>query len=264
MDINSGIYTITAPSGRCYIGSTIDFSIRKKRHECDLSKGIHHNSILQAAYNKYGKDGLIFKPILYCEPKDLLMYEQICIDGLNPEYNICKVAGHSMMGLKHSEETKQKISLANKGRIKSAETIEKLRLANIGKKNSLGCKRTSQTIKKIKEALSRPDVKEKILKANIGKKLSLESIERIRQTKLGKRANEETKIKMSKSQKGRKHSEETIEKMRKAKLGKRISEETKQKIGSSNTGRKLSKESIEKRTATRLKNKLAKLENQNV
>jgi hypothetical protein len=60
-----------------------------------------------------------------------------------------------------SEETKQKIRLANKGHIINKEQIEKLRLANTGKKH------TDAT-------------KEKLRKAHTGKKYSLETREKIR------------------------------------------------------------------------------------
>jgi hypothetical protein len=60
-----------------------------------------------------------------------------------------------------SEETKQKISLANKGQIVSKEQLQKLRLANVGKKHT-------------------DAMREKLRIANTGKKYSLETREKIR------------------------------------------------------------------------------------
>jgi len=60
-----------------------------------------------------------------------------------------------------SEETKQKISLANKGQIVSKEQLEKLRLSNVGKKHT-------------------DAMREKLRIANTGKKYSLETREKIR------------------------------------------------------------------------------------
>jgi group I intron endonuclease len=88
-----------------------------------LLKNKHDNSILQNAYNKYGKDSFEFEVIETIEIDDdikkrLLDREQFWIDALNPEYNILPVAGSSL-GFKHSEETKQKISNSTKGVKKS-------------------------------------------------------------------------------------------------------------------------------------------------
>jgi group I intron endonuclease len=44
----------------------------------------------------------------------LIQREQYYIDLLNPEYNICKIAG-SNLGFKHSEITKEKLSISKKG-----------------------------------------------------------------------------------------------------------------------------------------------------
>lgn len=87
--------------------------------------------------------------------------------------------------------------------------------------NSLGVVRSEET-------------KEKLRKANLGKRHSEETKEKCRIASLGKiskRHSEETKIRLSKANKGKIFSEETKEKLRIAKLGKRRSEETKKKIG---------------------------------
>ena len=46
--------------GRIYIGSTINFEKRKKKHLKDLKNNKHHNIFLQRAYNKYGVDNFVF------------------------------------------------------------------------------------------------------------------------------------------------------------------------------------------------------------
>lgn len=72
--------------------------------------GVHVNSHLQNAYDKYGNDSLEFEIIEYIEIDDniketLLEREQFWIDTVNPEYNILPIAG-STLGFKHTEETK--------------------------------------------------------------------------------------------------------------------------------------------------------------
>jgi group I intron endonuclease len=147
MTLNSGIYTITSPSGKMYVGSAKDFDYRWSKHSYDLRKGVHHCKLLQSASNKYGFSNLVFKRLLVCELKDLLFYEQRAIDILKPEYNIAKIAG-SNLGIKHSPETIQ--------RMKDSRTLEvRTRISNahkgkpkseIHKKNlSAGISRTMGT-----------------------------------------------------------------------------------------------------------------------
>lgn len=62
-------------------------------------------------------------------------------------------------GNKHSEETKRKMSEANKGNKyslgskRSEETKRKMSASKIGNKNSFGCRRSEETKKKISEAM---------------------------------------------------------------------------------------------------------------
>lgn len=113
-NLTCGIYSITSPSGKFYIGSTANFRDRWRRHRINLEKGIHPNKILQNAWKKY--DGkLEFKPLFVCEPKDLLFYEQLCFDKLNPAYNIVLTAENTL-GYRHTEETKERLRNAWKRR----------------------------------------------------------------------------------------------------------------------------------------------------
>jgi group I intron endonuclease len=120
--MNSGIYKIAAPSGNFYVGSAINIDKRRWLHLFELRKSRHHCKPLQNAYNKYGEDCLIFSTLFYCEPKDLLFYEQRAIDILKPKYNVCKVAG-SRLGLKASEETKER--MRGKKSIQHCENLSK-------------------------------------------------------------------------------------------------------------------------------------------
>lgn len=151
--MNAGIYKIlNKTNGKFYIGSAVNFKNRWNVHKCDLRKGTHSSKHMQAAWNKYGEESFEFKKLIVCTPKDLIFYEQLCIDGLNPEYNIARVAG-SMLGFKHSEETKnkmigRKISEEQKNKISkslfgfkhSEESKRKMRISKIGNKNSFGNK----------------------------------------------------------------------------------------------------------------------------
>lgn len=134
----------------------------------------------------------------------------------------------SNTGRKLSEETKLKISLAHKGKIKSASTREKLSKAHKGKKFS----------------------KERCLamsKARIGKTPTEETKRKMSLASKGKNKTKEHSINISKGHKGKMLSDEHKKKMSLAKLGKSrgpFSESHKLKISISNKGKKLSEERI--------------------
>src|SRR5882762_9840544 len=111
--MNTGIYTITAPSGHQYVGSAIDFPMRWGQHRYRFRRGTHRNRVLQAAWNKYG-DALIFAKLLICARSDLLFYEQRTIDTLRPKYNLLPTAGSSL-GMRHTSEAKARIAAGQRG-----------------------------------------------------------------------------------------------------------------------------------------------------
>jgi group I intron endonuclease len=53
--------------------------------------------------------------IEYCAPSEAVSIEPKYINLLQPSYNILKIAG-SLLGLKHSDETRAKLSALNKGK----------------------------------------------------------------------------------------------------------------------------------------------------
>lgn len=132
--MNSGIYQIRCKeSGNLYVGSAVDFNNRWKMHLHLLNRGKHHSRHMQAAWIKYGESAFEFERLLICERKDLLMYEQIVLDAMSPEYNTAKIAG-SCLGLRHSAETKAKQAAAK-----------------FGNKNTLGYRHTPEALKKLRE-----------------------------------------------------------------------------------------------------------------
>lgn len=141
--MSSGIYKITNTiNGKFYIGSAVSFIKRKRCHLSALRGGSHRNEKLQRAFYKYGEEAFDFSLILKCNVDDLLFYEQLIIDALNPVkngYNICPEAGN-WLGRKHSEETKKKMKAAWEERRKkprppiSQEAREKIRQSKLGKK----------------------------------------------------------------------------------------------------------------------------------
>ena len=120
----SGVYQIrNIENDHIYVGSTSkEFRKRWNIHRHLLRKQNHHSPHLQNAWNLYGEDNFVFEileEIIF--PKDkmkareiIIKYEQIWIDSLQPEYNVCKFAG-SCLGIKRSEEYKQKMSEIKSG-----------------------------------------------------------------------------------------------------------------------------------------------------
>jgi group I intron endonuclease len=119
--MKAGVYRIkNLTNGKCYIGSSVCIRTRWQQHRLDLSKNIHHSPKLQRAWNKYSANMFVFEILLYCDPQDCLMYEQIALDHFKPEYNIGKVATAAMLGRKHTRSSKEKMSKALAGKTLSA------------------------------------------------------------------------------------------------------------------------------------------------
>ena len=136
--MQAGIYKIyNIQNGKCYVGSTIDFEMRKAQHFTKLRHNKHHSKHLQNAWNKYGEASFRFDIIEIIEITDnikaeLLFREQFWLDAINPEYNILKTA-YSSLGYKHTKETKEKISKTTKGKKKSEAHAQHIKEAQKGK-----------------------------------------------------------------------------------------------------------------------------------
>ena len=121
--INSGIYTITSPNGKIYIGSTQNFKQR-----FDHYKGLHckNQTKLFHSLKKHGVELHLFEVFEYCDIEVLLEKEQKWLDFFKPELNCALFAEAPFRGGKHSETTKNKIASYRKGRKASKETKRKM------------------------------------------------------------------------------------------------------------------------------------------
>lgn len=100
-----------------YVGSSLNFNQRQIQHRWLLNSNRSTCSILQRAWNKYGKDSFEFKVIEEVDDDNILLRrEQYYIDKLEPKYNILKIAG-SARGFKMSKES------IEKGRTKRLKAI---------------------------------------------------------------------------------------------------------------------------------------------
>lgn len=170
-----GIYKITSPSGRIYIGQSIDIK-RRFRYYNNLK--CKEQPKLYNSFLKYGVEAHKFEIIELCMQKylnNMERYYQEKYDTVNNGLNLLYVKSDHFNG-NHSEESKKKISQTLKGRPIHENTKAALLLSN---------------------------------KTRI---LSAESIERFRKASTGKKFTQESKDKMSKARLGKKHSQETVQK----------------------------------------------------
>lgn len=135
-----GIYIVhNRKNGNFYIGSTVNLRQRWRQHLWGLANNQHHNPHLQSAWNKYGATSFEFLVVEVVKTtSNILLREQAWIDKFDASnnkacYNICQRAS-SQLGCKRSDETKRKLSEANKGKSVSDATKLKLRNAKLGKK----------------------------------------------------------------------------------------------------------------------------------
>lgn len=155
----SGIYKITCtPNSKIYIGSSKNIKARILRHFSMLRGDRHPNINLQASFNKYGADKFICEHIIYCSEDNLLLYEQIAIDGIKPEFNVALVAGAPNKGRVFSQEVRDKISKSLIGNTRtlgfkhSEATRKAMPFRTPGHRFSIGYSPTDETREKISKA----------------------------------------------------------------------------------------------------------------
>ena len=198
---SSGIYQIrNLVNGKRYIGSAVHFARRWRQHRCELGKG-RHNPKLQNAWRKHGEHSFVFEVIEVVEDCDrLIEREQHYIDLVDPEYNVCPVAG-SNYGVRWSREVKERMSVANKSVWQRPGHRENMSAAHKGQVVT-----AAQRIK--------------ISEANNGRKLSPEHAELVARNNSKRNKSEEHRALMSRFWKGRKKTPEQIAKISESKRGK--------------------------------------------
>lgn len=174
------IYSITnIIDNKKYVGSAVDYNVRRIRHLSNLRCNRHHSSYLQNSFNKHGETNFIFDILeIVDDISKLIEVEQKWIDDIKPEFNMTLIAGlNSHLGLKRSDETKQKISQARIGIIFSQEHKD-----NISKsKKGVSINGTNMNKDKIGKSLS-IEQKNKIKLGNQGKIVSDETKKKISET----------------------------------------------------------------------------------
>lgn len=196
--MKSGIYRIqNITDGKCYIGSAINIKERWSTHRSNLELNKHDNTHLKNAYNKYGVEFFEFSVIEFVEnEEDLIKREQFHMDSYDWDmlYNIRLVA-ESNLGFKHTEESKIRMSVAQKGHKVSNNTRKKIAESHKGKKHS------EETKKKISIASTghtlSEESKDKLSKSKCGDKNPMYGKSGEESPRFGKCHSEKSKKKMS-------------------------------------------------------------------
>ena len=157
-----GIYKITSPSGKIYIGQTTNYSKRHnayKTHKCKLQPKLF------ASIEKYGFINHTIEIVKECQVEDLNYYERYyqeyyesVLNGLNLRYTATTDKSGFM-----SEETKKRMSDSGKGKIITEEWRKNLSIAGMGRKHT-------------------EEEKQKISQSHKGKKKTAEHIAKIQAT----------------------------------------------------------------------------------
>jgi group I intron endonuclease len=187
------VYTITSPTGRIYVGSTVNI---KKRwylysiYSCKTQRKLY-NSLIKHKYENH-KFEIVWEGSIF----EMYKYETLIgwkFDVLNQENLNCRLPKLGEIYSVMSDETKIKIGNKHKGKTISEEHKNKLKITHLGKKL------TQETKNKIGEA-------SKGNKNNLGKVFSKEHKKKIKDSNTGKKHTQESKDRMSKSKKGKKQS----------------------------------------------------------
>lgn len=111
----SGVYCwVNTVNDSKYVGSSKNLYRRLLQYFNTEYLLKHENMVICRALLKHGYSKFNLEILEYCDSKDLMKGEQYYINLLNPEYNILKKAG-SLLGFKHKEETRGKMSISKLG-----------------------------------------------------------------------------------------------------------------------------------------------------
>lgn len=139
MEITCGIYKITSPTNRVYIGQAKDIHNRwdtYRRMDCK------NQPILYRSFRKYGVSSHKFEMVEICSVEKLNEHEKYFIsayDSYNPNNGMnCTLGGDGVRGMRWKEESRRKLS----------ESIRKM-YANGYRNHFTGKRHTEETKRKI-------------------------------------------------------------------------------------------------------------------
>ena len=216
-----GVYKIlNTVNGKFYIGSSVDIEKRFKQHRTDLNKGIHNNTYLQNAWNKYGANNFEFivvecvDDIKILRDRETYYIQKTQCTNHNIGYNLLADANIGL-GVRASVEVREKISKActgskngNYGRKHTDEELKRMYINRWG----------ADYVKKPRKAYKRKSVEEVLFSRKKqgekmrGRFVSEETRRKISEARKGTHASESTKAKFSEQRKGSKNSNSKLTK----------------------------------------------------
>ena len=243
------IYTFkNLTNGKIYVGQTNKPKKRLWEHFQAAEKG--HDSLLCYAIRKYGKENFVFEVIEDCEDSLANEREKYWIsqfDSFENGYNMTtggdhfslsdeakKKIGDRFRGKHLSEEHKQKLREANKGKIPPCYEETRRKRSESMKGKNTGPK-SEEHRRKLSEARRKwrlTEEQKEAINAN-RKPVSEETRQKLSEAGKGRVVSEETRRKKSESMKGKKFgspSQEVIEKRAAKNRGKKRTEEQKQRM----------------------------------
>jgi group I intron endonuclease len=165
----SGIYLWTnLINGNSYVGSSVNIYNRLLQYYSTKHLLSHANMVICRALLKQGYSNFSLSILEYCEPDKCLEREGYYLKLLNTEYNCSTNPTASFSGLKHSDESRKKMSEAQAG--------EKHRL--FGKKHS------EETLVKFRARRHSEETKIRMKEARLGRKHSEETKIKMREAKI--------------------------------------------------------------------------------
>ena len=197
------VYLVTnKANGKKYVGQHAGNNLESywRRNVWLAERGYQGKRLLYRAIRKYHADGFEVKSLVIVGTKQEMDYYEIALiktwNTTNPEkgYNIT-AGGLGSLGVKHSVETRTKMSKSHGLRPMSEDNKRKLLERNKGNKYSLGKKMTEENF-------------QKLMAVHIGAKRSDESRQRMSEAHKGKKPSEETKQKMRLAQQRRRQAEQ--------------------------------------------------------
>jgi probable addiction module antidote protein len=110
MNFDCGIYAITSPAGKQYIGQAISFKRRWAQHRYFLRAGIHHCKAMQDDFNAHGEQAFIFSKIAFVSADQLSPREQEQIDARTRDrlYNAKLQVDTAVRSLEEREEARKR------------------------------------------------------------------------------------------------------------------------------------------------------------
>lgn len=248
-----GIYRITVSRGeltpKFYIGQSVNLSERRATHLRELRSGVSKNPAMQKAFIKYGEDAFSFETLKVCaeDRTDLARFEKVTIDehiatyGRRNVFNVLVNETTSRLGVPHSDETRFRMSVAQKQKPRSAKQIEwaaEFVKINVGRRLT-------------PEAIAKRTAKQKGIVRSGATRLLMSEAARNRPP-----MSEEVRRKISetKKAKGQRPTPEQIEKARLGNIGRRPSEKALAAATAAKLGKRKPADEIARRQATRAKN----------